>query len=1116
VRVPLKNAVVPHDVFISYARGASAAAAQRLQGELRAVGIEAFLDVREIPFGAAFPAALADALLDARVVLVFADPRYFERTWCVHELRLLTAAWRAGDPAGLDGVLVALPEQGDIPTATAQLPPPLAAASWPNAGQHEALARLVAERVRCGLPTQRQRLLALNDATVAPMRGGADVPLAWSDAAPAPTDPAPAISLAAGMPTPRGEGLIGRARDLWLLVHECITARAFTPARNVVVRGLGGGGKSLLAAEFVARYASRFFPAGVVWVEVEAGLAGLAQTCSVLWHAMAPAGAPTPQGADLFKALAALARARIPAGRLLWVVDGLPEPGQDAAAGIDAWCPLFHHATVLVTTRRGDTLRGADATLPLGPLAAAAGIELLTRAPVDRRWMEPEEWQEVVRWAGSLPLVLALLREGLVDGSLSIGELKSAPRAEPAATSAKLMQALQGEVDDDSLRGVAQAYGLSLCALEREPALAAAALRIALLAPVALTEALLEAMADSATVGKLVRRGWMQPVDTGTAGRAYTLHRVPASALRERGGDFDAAFAGAFDGLARLFDASDEVWRASRTELQMDVVTRRFLGRAWAPAGSTLAAAERLALAAVLLPHEARRGARFLAAGLAAGTGAAERFVAVLRSHTPETDEAATAALPHILQAMPRSEQVMAWYAQLLADARPRVQRQAIVHAPVVEALTLPVLHAILRAPGPPPMAGTLDWGLDPWISFRPFLAARLLVRGTISELMHALVDGAPFARRRAARLLGELLAANGRDFVAGGYHGPGLVRTLLKFATLTREDEPEIEPPGEDLVVELAQAAARGPNPLDAASWACLCSVVDSAKPELLLRAVGIARHYLLAAMEGDPLTGLHVEHNDEGAVTISANLDGQRRPWPPQVVPQVIEWVLRLPVEPALEAARILTAGHNQGLVEAAAWVHDRLDRREFEPVFRLASALGRVTPDSFINAPWWRAEALVGLGRDEEAVPAFEAVLRVRPDFVPARDELGLACWRIGRGHAARHAFAAALPWFDRAAPLRPGDFNVFHQRALMLYNLGRYDEAALSASRATEIDPQIGEAWFFRAIAQVAAGRPPLAWPDLERAAQLAPDDERITGYMAEIEAWMRANGHLPAT
>lgn len=108
---------MPHEVFISYARGASFAAAQRLEGDLRAADIDAFLDLREIPFGAAFPAVLTDALLDSRVVLVFADARYFERPWCVHELRLLTAAWRAGDAAGLEGVLVALPEQGDIAAA---------------------------------------------------------------------------------------------------------------------------------------------------------------------------------------------------------------------------------------------------------------------------------------------------------------------------------------------------------------------------------------------------------------------------------------------------------------------------------------------------------------------------------------------------------------------------------------------------------------------------------------------------------------------------------------------------------------------------------------------------------------------------------------------------------------------------------------------------------------------------------------------------------------------------------------------------------------------------------------------------------------------------------------
>ena len=1114
------------EVFISYSRGASATAARRLADELHAAGIESFLDVREIPFGAPFPATLADALLDARVVVVFAEAGYFERAWCVHELRLITAAWRAGDAAGLAGVIVALPAPGsDVGAAVAQLPPPLASASWPHAGQHETLVTLVADGVHAAPPTLRERLLAVNDATVATMRGGADVPLPWAEAATVTAAAAP-VRQTAGMPSPRGAGLVGRARELWLLAHECVTARAFTPARQVVVRGLGGSGKSLLAAEFVARYAQRFFPAGVVWIDAEAGLTGLEDSCAQLWRLLAPS-APVPgaeeadpdrRRAALALALAERARDCIPAGRLLWVIDGLPETGRDDAGGLDAWCPLLRQATVLATTRRGDTLRGADATLTLGPLAAAAGVELLTRAPVDPGWMQPHEWDDVVRWAGSLPLVLALLREGLIDGSLALAELRAAPLTEPAAAAGRLMDALRGEVDDASLRGVSQAFELSLRALEHDPALAAAALRLALLAPVALPEALLHAVADAPTVGRLVRRGWMQPVTVEGTGRAYTLHRVPASALRERGGDldaaFDAAFAAAFDGLARLFAAPAEVWRACRVEVHLDVLRRRFFARTQAPSAIALDAAARLAIAAVELDADGRRGARFLAAGLANAVGAGDAFVHALRGATADESPVAAARLPHVLQALPDSAAALDWMLQLLADPRPVVQWQAIVHAPPVDTLALPTLRAILRQPAPEADAPPARI-YERCFSFQPFLRAGIALTDVISELMHVLVDGPPPARRRAARIAGDLITARGRDFRARGYTGQGLVRSLLQLAMVGLEDEPDIEPPEPELVVDLAEAAARGADPLDDAGWTMIRGLVDQAGPRGQLRAVQVARHYLRIASDSGQQPDLRVERDDEGGARFSVTLDGPRRLWPAAVVPQVIEWVLHLPPAPALEAARILTTDHNQGLVEAAPWVHAQLDAGAFEAVRRLADALRQVTPPTFINAPWWRGQALAGLGRDAQAVPDFEAVLQATPDFEPAREEAGLACWRLARARSGEHDFAGALPWLDRAAQWRPDDFNVHHQRALALYNLQRHDEAAAAAARTIEIDPQIGEAWFFRAIAVAALGRPLDAWPDLVEAARLAPDDERISGFKAQIENWMHANGHLPA-
>ena len=67
---------MPHPVFISYARTTNRQQAETLHREL---GELAFFDTSDIEAGEQFPKVLVDALLDAKVVVVFVDERYFQR-----------------------------------------------------------------------------------------------------------------------------------------------------------------------------------------------------------------------------------------------------------------------------------------------------------------------------------------------------------------------------------------------------------------------------------------------------------------------------------------------------------------------------------------------------------------------------------------------------------------------------------------------------------------------------------------------------------------------------------------------------------------------------------------------------------------------------------------------------------------------------------------------------------------------------------------------------------------------------------------------------------------------------------------------------------------------------
>jgi hypothetical protein len=64
---------MPHPVFISYARKTCREPAEELHRELGGESGLAFLDTSDIEAGEQFPRILVDALLDAKVIVVFAD-----------------------------------------------------------------------------------------------------------------------------------------------------------------------------------------------------------------------------------------------------------------------------------------------------------------------------------------------------------------------------------------------------------------------------------------------------------------------------------------------------------------------------------------------------------------------------------------------------------------------------------------------------------------------------------------------------------------------------------------------------------------------------------------------------------------------------------------------------------------------------------------------------------------------------------------------------------------------------------------------------------------------------------------------------------------------------------
>jgi hypothetical protein len=167
---------------------------------------------------------------------------------------------------------------------------------------------------------------------------------------------------------------VGRATDLWAL-HEGLHWGELTIVTNAppghdlaLVQGLGGIGKSLLAAEYALRFGAAY-PGGIVWLQgtgdLGTQLRGLAGRLGLAVAGRSP---------DEVEGLLArhMADRQIP---YLWIVDDLP--AQARAADVQAWQAPSGNGHTLITTR--STQLGEPGTsVRLGVLPPVEALALLT------------------------------------------------------------------------------------------------------------------------------------------------------------------------------------------------------------------------------------------------------------------------------------------------------------------------------------------------------------------------------------------------------------------------------------------------------------------------------------------------------------------------------------------------------------------------------------------------------------------------------------------------------------------------------------------------------------------------------------------------------------------
>ncbi len=94
--------------------------------------------------------------------------------------------------------------------------------------------------------------------------------------------------------------------------------------------------------------------------------------------------------------------------------------------------------------------------------------------------------------------------------------------------------------------------------------------------------------------------------------------------------------------------------------------------------------------------------------------------------------------------------------------------------------------------------------------------------------------------------------------------------------------------------------------------------------------------------------------------------------------------------------------------------------------------------------------RAQRFAGMGRYDEAVAAYLAALRLRPDDIAALNNLGFA-------YQAQKNFPQAAEIFSRVLKLSPYNGVAYNNLAGTLYQMGRLDSAIVLWERAIKVDP-----------------------------------------------------------
>ncbi|MGY0232074.1 tetratricopeptide repeat protein [Longispora urticae] len=142
--------------------------------------------------------------------------------------------------------------------------------------------------------------------------------------------------------------------------------------------------------------------------------------------------------------------------------------------------------------------------------------------------------------------------------------------------------------------------------------------------------------------------------------------------------------------------------------------------------------------------------------------------------------------------------------------------------------------------------------------------------------------------------------------------------------------------------------------------------------------------------------------------------------------------------------------------------------------------------------------RAQILAGMGRTEDALVDYAAVIAVDPNYPEYHFDTGNLLHSLGRDTEALAAYA-------EARRLSPTFGEVYYNRADVLMGLGEWEAAVADLGYLLELDPGYLDAYVNRAGALAALGRPDEARADADSGLAIDPDNPYLHCLLGDLHA-----------